>query len=189
MRYVEEDDCYCPHGVVERTENSIKAVWYFVLAAVIVAVLEAVVSMIKGLVVAVSKAARGLVEVVDVVGWSVLCAVCFIVLALYVHDKVMNYIERKELPWYVSMLLSLRKLIRRFFFRRDLQKRFEERPELSELSVDDIIRDMNDGHHDDDQALTKEEWAIYLEQFYKIKDERAGKARAIRVDAKSISHN
>lgn len=189
MRYIEEDDCYCPHGVVERTETSIKAVWYFVLAFVGVTILQAVVSAVKYVFNALGRAARGLMEVVDIVGWSVLCVVSFIILALYVHDKVMNYIERKELPWFVSIFVKLRKVIRGHFYRRDLQKRFDERPELSLLTVDDIIRDMNDGHHEGEEQLTKEEWGIYLEQFYKIKDERGGKERAAKCDARTISHN
>ena len=192
MTYNPEDDCYCVHGVAERTQSSITAAWYFVLAFIGLTILQAVVSAIKLFVKVVEQAARGVASVADTVGWAVLSVVCFIVLALYVHDKVMNYIERRELPWYVSMLIKLRKLIRGYFYRRDLVKRFEERPELSLLTVEDIIADMNDGHHDGEEPPTKEEWAVYLEQFYKIKnesDKRSRTNRAIRVDIETISHN
>jgi hypothetical protein len=192
MTYNPEDDCYCVHGVAERTQSSITAAWYFVLAFIGLTILQAVVSAIKLFVKVVEQAARGVASVADTVGWAVLSVVCFIVLALYVHDKVMNYIERRELPWYVSMLIKLRKLIRGYFYRRDLVKRFEERPELSLLTVEDIIADMNDGHHDGEEPPTKEEWAVYLEQFYKIKNESDKRSRTDRitgVDIETISHN
>ena len=192
MRYNEEDDCYCPYGVAERTSSSINAAWYFILAFVGLTILQAVVSAIKWFVKVVGEAAQGLASVVDTVGWAVLSVAAFIIVALYVHDKVMNYIERRELPWFVSIFIKLRKYIRGYFYRRDLAKRFQERPELSLLTVDDIIADMNDGHHDGEQPPTKEEFAVYLEQFYKIKnesDKRSRTNRAIRVDIETISHN
>lgn len=189
MRYIEEDDCYCPSGVAERTQTSINTAWYFVLAGVILAVAKAAVTLINYLVVAVSKAAQGFIAVVDIVGWSVLCAVCFIVAALYVHDKAMNYIERRELPWYISGLVKIKRAIRGFFYRRDLQKRFDERPELSQLTWDDIMADMNDGHHEGEKPRSKEELADYLVQFYRIKDERAGEGRATRYDTETVSHS
>ena len=189
MIYNEEDDCYCPSGVAERTENSIKTVWYIVLAGITLAVLKAIVEVLGHVVLFVGKATRGLSEFVDIVGWIILGVAAFIITGLYVHDKVMNYIERRELPWYVSIMVKLHRAIRSYFYHRDLQQRFDERPELSLLTIDDIMADMNDGHHDGEKPRSKEELADYLEQFYKIKDERSGKGRVVGIDLESVSHN
>lgn len=186
MENQEYDDCYCPHGVAARQGTKVNNVFILLCAVVGYSILQGLVSLISSVFSSIGKAARAVsFEVVDIVGWTVLALSFFVVAALYIHDTIMNYIEAKKLPWYVKALVWAKNRIRAYFYRKDLLKRFEEGPELSEKTVEDILADMNDGHHDGEAPLTADEKAVYLEQFYKIRNEvvqqrqQAEKSKAI----------
>lgn len=164
----EFDDCYCPHGVQQRTSFRIHAIMFGVSAAVMYITLLGLKELANWVLVMFEQAGRQVLHNTDKIGFTVLAVCCGILLFLFVADRIAD--ERASLT--PKWMRYIKKKVTAYFYKKDLQKRFQERPELSELKFDDIMADMNDGHHSDRPPMTKEELAIYLQQFYLLQDEQ-----------------
>ena len=184
----EYDDCYCPHGVQERQGMRIDTVWMAVCAVAITGAAYAVKMVVEAVANFAQQVGQQTVQFVDRFGSVVLGVIVSVLLSLYLIDRIFYWIKFGRVPGAVKMFLRIRKAIRTHYYRKDLRKRFAERPELSEKTYDDIMEDMNDGHHEGRPPMTKEELAIYLEQFYIVKDEQRDKERTTRYHAGAVSH-
>lgn len=163
----QDDNCYCPHGVVNRTQNKIDFLLYSAIAAAVVGVYK----FVSWFLVMV-WAALPTAEAVDKWGWYVVGSGCLILGFLHYAQAF----QEKNYPWWYRLFLRFRKGLKAFFFKQDLADRFRDRPELSTFTVEDILRDMNDGHHEEEEPVSAEEMEIYLRVFEKLKDDRRKEA-------------
>lgn len=185
----EYDDCYCPHGVQERQGMRIDTVWMAVCAVAIAGAAYAVKMVVEAVAQFVQHVGRETAAFVDRFGFVLLGSIVAVLLLLYLTDRIFYWVKFGRVPSAVKLFMKIRKAIRTHYYRKDLRQRFAERPELSEKTYDDIMEDMNDGHHEGRPPMTKEELSVYLQQFYIVKDEQRERERTITNDAGQIPHS
>lgn len=166
------DDCLCPAGVVERTENTIKAGFIFLISVAAVGFIK----LIMGAVEAVSYAIKSVdwlsvstITLTIIVGVGVFIAILLLAHATWYdwkHERKapapLTWIQRGGKELYIIAL----QIASRIQYRKGLKKR----PEFVEMSWEEII--LEQSHHPVLDQVTDPEILMALMSVYLNEVER-----------------
>ena len=166
------DDCLCPAGVVERTENTIKAGFIFLLSAAAVGFIKLMIG-----------AANAVGHMIASVDWLSVSAVAlsvivgagvFIAILLFAHAAWYDWKHERKVPapltWIQrggkELYIIALQIATRFQYRRGLKNR----PEFVEMSWEEIV--LEQSHHPVLDQITDPEILMALMSVYSEEVER-----------------
>lgn len=163
---IDYDDCYCPAGVMARNEASVNAAMFGLIALALAACI-ALAMIIKLIIVAVASfSIAG-----ALLGLAVpTIASCMGLWALsYAIQQVHKYKDGKWVWLPVRGYKAIKAIAWKKAIVADLEQRFDERPELSTLTVMDVLASERDGHHAGEVLPDAEFEKIYADAFVAVK--------------------
>lgn len=163
----EYDDCYCPAGVVERQERNVR-ISGVVLTVVAALVLKGLLSLVSKLWNSLITGASEFVHYVSIHVAVILGVMVGVIGLIWMGFDLFHWKAFGRVPRWIKPFKWIVQKIRRFFYMKDLRKRFRERPELSDVTLPEVLLEMYD-HHDQKEIPTPAQRLAYVQIYEKAK--------------------